>query len=789
MNWISDFVDLDGVNLRELINRFTLSTAEVEDIYEYGTDIKDVVAAKILTVEDHPESKKLHILTVDDGTGSPVQVVCGAPNVHVGMVVPFARVGGIVKGQAIGKAKLAGVDSFGMCCSQRELGISEEHGGLMELPQDSVLGRQITDIYPLVDTIFEVDNKSLTNRPDLWGHYGIAREIAALTGRQLKPIDQADTKAYESLPPVAVAVADGDKCRRYTSVIIKNIKEHVSPVPMQIRLTYCGMRPLNLLADLTNYIMLEIGQPMHAFDYKLVNGINVRTFDKPFEFETLDNTVRNIPADTLMICDAKGEPVCIAGIMGGLATAINDDTDTVLLESATFDGVSIRKVSTALGHRTEASARYEKELDPELNPIGIRRFIKLVSEIDVGAEVAASVTDVYPKPYPTIKLSLAMAYIDKYTGIAIDNDTILNTLIALGFNATLDNDAFSVTVPSWRATKDVSINADMIEEITRIYGYDNFEIKTTSAPLCPVRHSMEREDEYAAKLFLAREQGLHEVHSYLWYNNKVNKELGIEVPDNVKIRNSVSPDTGMLRGYLAPTLLQFAQVNKAHSAEFGLFEIGKAIKGMRADNTCNERKVLGILSAAKGKSEKDVFYRVKTAVEGWMKYAKNITPSYQAIGDEQSLSWVHPYNSLTIMVEGKAVGYITSLHPTIKANLDKKLSVTVAELDFDTIAAMEPKPVEYRELSRFPGVDIDLSLLVDKDIPYAQLDEKLSTLSIPHLLRYSLVDVYDDATDDKKSITARFYFGSMEKTLSGDEVESATQAILSALNSMGITLR
>ncbi len=364
MNWINDFVDLKGLDIPALIQRFTLSTAEVEDVYEMGRDLRGVVAGRILSVENHPDSKKLHLLKVDGGD-KIYDVVCGAPNVWEGLIVPFVKEGGMVGGQEIGMAKLAGYESHGMCCSEKELGISADHSGLMELPEDTPVGRDITELYGIIDTVFEVDNKSLTNRPDLWGHYGIAREFAALSGRELKPLETVSLEQFDGLDPVDIDVQDKELCYRYTGLKVRNITKKVSPVDMRIRLFYCGSRAINLLADLTNYLMLEMGQPMHAFDCAKVDSIRVKRFDAPFTFTTLDGAERKVDENTLMICTGD-TPVAVAGIMGGLDSEIEDDTDSLLLESANFDAASVRKSSTRLGLRTDASMRYEKTLDPEM---------------------------------------------------------------------------------------------------------------------------------------------------------------------------------------------------------------------------------------------------------------------------------------------------------------------------------------------------------------------------------------------------------------------------------------
>ena len=343
MNWIRDFVDLDGLDIDALIHRFTLSTAEVEAVFHYGRETSTVVIAQIVSIENHPNSKKLHLLKVDAGD-AVYDCVCGAPNVREGMKVAFAKEGSCVNGFAISKATVAGYDSYGMCCSEAELGISADNSGIMEITDDYPLGTDLKSVYDIEDTVFEVDNKSLTNRPDLWGHYGIAREFAALTGNPLKPVDRVDVSVYSELPPVQIDIQDTEHCYRYSGMKVDNVTVHTSPVNMRIRLFYCGSRAINLLADLTNYLMMELGQPMHAFDRRKVDCVEIKRFDEPFKFKTLDDNERTIDENTLMIC-SNGEPVAIAGIMGGLDSEIEDDTTSLLLESAHFDGICIRNSS------------------------------------------------------------------------------------------------------------------------------------------------------------------------------------------------------------------------------------------------------------------------------------------------------------------------------------------------------------------------------------------------------------------------------------------------------------
>ncbi|MBQ3214278.1 MAG: phenylalanine--tRNA ligase subunit beta, partial [Clostridia bacterium] len=384
INWIKDFLDLDGINIEEAISKFTMSVAEVEGIEYKGKDIEGVVTAKILDVQPVPNSKKLHLLKVDAGNET-LQIVCGAPNVRVGLITALAKVGSKLGEITIGQAKLAGIDSYGMCCGGDEIGISDDHSGIVELDENTPIGVDIKSVLQMEDIVFEVDNKSLTNRPDLWGHYGIAREFAALTGRKLKELPIQNQSDFKSLKKVNVEVSSVS-CNRYTSACMENITKKQSSLNMQIRLFYCGMRGINLLADVTNYVMLELGQPMHAFDNSIVDNIQVYDLKEDTTFKTLDGADRNLQKGSMVIA-TNNTPVALAGIMGGENSEITDNTTSVLIESANFDAYKVRTTATSLGMRTEASARYEKSLDPELTMTALLRYVYLLKSIDGGIEV------------------------------------------------------------------------------------------------------------------------------------------------------------------------------------------------------------------------------------------------------------------------------------------------------------------------------------------------------------------------------------------------------------------
>ncbi|MBQ3987340.1 MAG: phenylalanine--tRNA ligase subunit beta, partial [Ruminococcus sp.] len=509
----------------------------------------------------------------------------------------------------IAPRKLAGYTSNGMCCGEAEIGISDDNSGIMEITDDIPNGTDLKTVYEIDDIVFEVDNKSLTNRPDLWGHYGIAREFAALAGRPLKPLDTEDLSAYDALKKVDLKIED-PLCYRYSCLQVENIKRSVSPVNMRIRLYYCGMRAINFLADLTNYLMLEMGQPMHAFDSRKVEKIRIKRFDAPFEFQTLDGVKRHVDENTLMICN-DNTPVAIAGIMGGLDSEIVEDTTTLTLESATFDAASIRKSTVRLAHRTDASMRYEKSLDPEMTNVAIARFLNLLKKYDNEVQVVSALTDETAFRYDTVELNFDKSFVNRYTGIEIDNGTIVKTLESLGFAVREENGVFDVVVPTWRATKDVTMKADIIEEITRIYGYDNFAVHTTRSPLYPVRMDEVKRNEEKIKDILVKRYNLHELHSYVWAYNDELKNLGIEVEDNIKLLNATNPNIETIRRTMIPTQLCQVKTNVGYAPEFGIFEIGRVVDGVDSDNLCVEHKKLAVTLYSKTAEIRDLYFKLR----------------------------------------------------------------------------------------------------------------------------------------------------------------------------------
>ena len=781
MNWISDYVDFTGLDKLDLIHRFSLSNAEVEnEIFLKGQDLKGVVCAEIKSVEAHPESEKLHLLKVDIGEPDLVDVVCGAPNVRVGMKTAFAKVGAQIGDITIAPRKLAGYTSNGMCCSEKEIGISDDNSGIMDITDDIQNGTDLKDVYAIEDIVFEVDNKSLTNRPDLWGHYGIAREFAALAGRPLKPLDTVDLHAYDNLPKVDMKIED-PLCQRYSCLQVENIHTNVSPVNMRIRLYYCGMRAINFLADLTNYLMLEMGQPMHAFDSRKVEKIRIKRFPEPFTFQTLDGVERNIDENTLMICN-DNTPVAIAGIMGGLDSEIVEDTTTLTLESATFDAASVRKSTVRLAHRTDASMRYEKCLDPEMTVPAIARFVKLLTDTDKTARVVSSLTDDYAYHYPPVTLEFDKAYLDRYTGIDIPNDTVVKTLQSLGFGVKADGDRFSVDVPSYRATKDVTIKADLVEEITRIYGYDNFDVHTAQAPLYPVRMSEEKTVEDKIKDILVKRFSLYELHSYVWAYYDDYKALGIEVEDNIKLINATNPNIETIRKSIVPTQLCQVRTNTAFAPDFGVFEIGRTVDGLDENNLCVEHKKLCVTLFSKTKSAETLYFELAKMLSVLADDVKHKSLAFAPM--TASHSYQHPRNLNAVSCDGVTFGEIGLVHPAVSKKIDKKAAIVYAEIDVQAFAQIADAGIHYKEPSRFPGMEIDLSFVSET---FAPIGKAIEAADSPLIQKVEVVDTYRDAAG--KSITTRLTFSHPEKTLTRDEVMGVVDEIIATLAKENIALK
>ena len=790
LNWIKEYVNLDGIEVDELVKRFGLSTAEVEGVEYKGKQLENIVVAKILSVENHPESKKLHILKVDDGTGEPVQVVCGAPNVRVGLKTYFARVGGNVNGMKIGPAKLAGIESFGMCCGGNELGIEADTSGIVELDDSLLVGTNIKDILPVEDVIIEVDNKSLTNRPDLWGHYGIAREFATIFKRELKPLELEDLTQYNNLPKLNIKV-ETENCYRYCGLTVNNVISKVSPNLIKLRLNYCGMRDINLLADMTNYLMLEIGQPMHAFDNSIVKGITVVETSEPVEMETLEHEKHIIEKESMVICDENRTPVAIAGVKGGLKSGISEETNSLLLESACFNCVSIRKTSRKIGLITDASQRYEKSLDPEMCSVAIQRLVHLLRVAEPRIQVSSSLTDVYNYHYPKHEIVIDTDFLTRRGGVKLELNSVVDTLTRLGFDVEildLVKEEIRVSVPSWRNTKDVSIKEDLVEELFRMYGYDNISSQPMEMPLQPVDQIPTHTVEYQIKHTLASLFGLNEVHSYVWNYADYNKSVGIEQTSVVNLMDSSLSGQSGIRSALAPTIIKFADENKNKLSDISIFEIGRVADELDANNLVVEKKKLAVVLASENETEKELYFKLKDIVCHIANHNVNINVEFTGKNENKLY---HPVNSCTVSSGETVLGEMGILHPVIAKNIDKRKNFAVLELDIEKMLECEKSTFKVQLTSKFQSVSLDFNFVADKSMPYGIIEKELSSFRASYILEHSLKDIYinEETLPGKISYTINYIITPKDRTLESSDIEKFSMRLIDTMKRIGVELR
>ena len=785
LNWLRDYVEISKDDEQLLIDKLTTTTSELENVEYKGREIKDVVVGQILSVEKHPNSERLHLLKLNVGSET-LDIVCGAPNVRVGLKVPVVKVGGSVIGAHIKASKVAGYMSNGMCCGASELGLEVDSAGLLELDDNAEVGADVVELLNIYDTVLEIDNKSITNRPDLWGHYGFAREVSAILKHPLKALPVVDLHKFDNLPPLNVRVLEDKICQRYSAIRVENISKNESPLYIKQRLMYCDMRPINLLADLTNYVMLEVGQPMHAFDGKKVKGIVVKALDKETEFVTLDNQTNKLPVGSLVIADEIGTPTAVAGVMGGLDSEIEADTNSLVLESACFKAGDIRRTAAAIGHRTDSSNRYEKTLDPENCEIASARYIRLLSEIDKDAKVVSKFTDVYNYHYPKREIVLAQSLVDKYIGKHIDQDQIVDILTRLCFGVKVDKENYIVEVPSYRATKDITIPADLVEEIARMYGYCNIEDTPYKADIIPARNNIYHEDVYNTKTYLSNAKKFSEVHSYVFKNKEFIKLLNLPDQDNIKIIGSLMSANNELRNELLYSLLEFSFENMKSYDEAKIYEIGASFQGLKADGLVDEKNHL-VLSYVSAKAEMtDMYKEMARTIMSLVGYLKNQEVRFETAHSQLS----HPKYCVDIYVNNDKIGTLAVLHPKYTTSCVKKVNLVYAVIDMNLLSSLDVPAIKQTEISKYQPVYIDISFLVDAQKPFGDVKQAIDNIPNKLLTRIELVEVYQDARlGNEKSITVRFHLSSTQKTLTSEDIKKFSDRMIKELNKVGIKNR
>ena len=756
--------DIDWLNIWET---FTLRTAEVENVTKKGNLFDQVVVAEIKECIDHPDSDHMHVLKVDCGEKELIQVVCGAPNVRVGLKTAYVKVGGHIDGMEIKARPLRGILSNGMCCSGRELGISEDHDGILDLPKEWQNGEEIKKYLPIEDIIVEIDNKSLTNRPDLWGHYGIAREICAITNHELLPLDILEI--VNDKKDLNIVIKDDNLCYRYTGLKIENIKNNQTPLDMQIFLYYVGMRSISLLVDLTNYLMMELGQPMHAFDARVVKNIEVGLANDKDIFTTLDGETRNLTKDMLMIKNGN-QYFGIAGVMGGLDSEILPDTTSVFLESACFNAASIRRCAAKLGLRTEASARYEKSLDPNMTDLAIKRLAYLLKEQNPDMQITSNLTDIYPNKLEEAQIILDKKTLAIYMGRVLEDEVVKNILEKLGFKVEVEKDDYDITVPTFRATKDVKIKEDVIEEIARIYGLENFIPKPLKLDLTVTEHETIYNQEYEVKRLLAMKYNMHEVHSYIWYDTETLKELNIE-KKNVSILGKES--NHILRDDLSLSLMNIVRENFKNYNHFKIFEIGTIIQ-----NNENKR-ILSIILADQEKNLEQIYQEAKEIVKYLFKVLKREEITFSDNINE------FKYNNESlgkiISIENNKIGVLNVLNKSYTNKLSKKKAIVTIDIDFDKYTQLKKREKLAKEISKYPEVQLNYTIILNNK-KYIDLKQILNQFPSKLIKNYRLVEVYGN------KYLIRYTLGSNNKTLEQKDLQTFQERFIKHIKDQGLQI-
>ncbi|TNF29311.1 MAG: phenylalanine--tRNA ligase subunit beta [Deltaproteobacteria bacterium] len=781
-NWLGRHVDLTGVDLDALAKRFTLAVAELEGVHHVGAELDEhVVVGHVLEVHAI-EGKHVRVTQVDTGAHGVRTIICGAPNVAVGQDVVVALPGARFGDFEIAVATVAGVESHGMIASEKELGIGDEHAaGILVLTDAPAPGTRFSEAYPVVDTLFEVDNKSLTHRPDLWGHRGIAREVAALLGRELKAQDLDIT--YTDDRPLTIRVDDLAACPRYSAVCLDGVHTAPSPLWLRLLLQRVGTRAINNLVDATNFVMLDLGNPLHAFDRRQIAGdaIVVRRAAAGERFTTLDGAEHEVGPDDLLIADAE-RGVALAGVMGGENSEIKDDTTAMVLEAANFDAATIRVTAQRLGIRTESSARFEKSLDPHLVGDASRAFCRLVLDLCPEARVTSAFMDVAaPYAEPT-HIRLPVSLVERRLGAALGAARIREILTGLAFAVSEPEPGiFDVVVPSWRATKDIGIKEDLIEEVGRIHGYDNITPEPPQVKLIRPDANARKRFEHAARAYLTQSAGLDELQTYSFDFEPLLSRIGYAPEARLELANPISAEMPAMRRSLVPALLGAAEKNTRGFDELRFFEIGRVFHPREGELAAQPVMLGGLVAALDGDGTAATFFELRDALAGLAKAIDRAPLTVR--GGGVSWPWAHPVRQATLSLGDTVIGHIAEVHPAVATKLELRQQAAIFELDLDAWRQSAPTPPSYRPLPRFPSVFRDFAVLVGRDVPAGDVQAAIAAASPDRIADVAFQSIYTGAgvPEGEKSLAWSVTLRHPERTLAEPEVREVEAAVWASL--------
>ncbi len=799
LSWIRQYVDLpEDLSIARLSHDLTMRTVEVEGATNPADAVQGIVLGVITDIQDHPQADMLKVCAVDVGQDAPATIVCGGSNIYVGMrgavALPGAQVRWHGEGEpvTIKSTKLRGVKSDGMICAAGELDLDElfpaaDDHAVMDLKDFlGQPGDALGEVLQLDDIILEIDNKSLTNRPDLWGHYGLARELAAIYRRELKPLPRFTRP--EGLPEYPVTIENQKRCRRYAGIVYEGVHNHPSPYWLQLALWKTGIRPLGSLVDMTNYVMLAVGQPTHGFDRDHVEKEIIIRNAKPGETLTLlDGETLKLTPEDLMICDSL-EPIALGGIMGGAKDSILPTTKDMILEIANFEPISIRRSASRFQVRTESANRNEKGLDTQRMDQAMAVADELIKQLFPESRMVAF-TDNYPVKTACPQIQVRLDWLVTRLGRQITASEVSDMLKPLGFQVAQENDLLQVAVPSWRATGDVDLPDDVLEEIARMIGYNQFDfippqVKLTSAVRQPAMQLERKLREY-----LAFQGGMQEVYTYPWVDRHYLEAAGISEADCLMLSTPPSPDTACLRPSLLPAMLEVSAQNLRYLDDFRVFELAQVFR-QGASHPSEEGETLPIQRRALGTAlvgtDAALLFRQAKGVLEALPRAVMTEPLTFAQVDKPA--WADPKAWLNILSGEQVIGAfgVISLKASRLAGI-KRAAVVVMELDVDALSPLPSRSNVYHRLPLFPLVEQDFSVLLDEKTSWEEIRKSLekSVSSIDFIEEYRGKQI----PDGKKSVMFRVHFGSDEGTLTSQQIEEKMNTIIKRLGKLGGEVR
>jgi phenylalanyl-tRNA synthetase beta chain len=803
--WLARHVDLDGIDAMQLASDLTLSTAEVEGVERFAPQLSDVVVGHVVDCSRHPEADKLSLCQVDvgrAGDGTPLSIVCGAPNIATGQKVAVATVGTVLPGDfKIKKSKIRGAESRGMICSVRELDIGDEHDGIWVLADDAATGESVATALGLEDWVIEIDNKSLTHRPDLWGHRGIAGEIAAIYKRELRSLDCSLPATSDGTPfPVHV---ESPACSRYLGLLIEGARAEPSPDWLRWLLLAVGQRPIDVIVDLSNFVMLDLGQPNHTFDASRLSedGIRVRMARAKESITTLDGEQRELGTSDLLICSGD-DPVALAGIMGGEESKVGEDTSRLLLEVATFDAATTRRTSTRLGLRTDSSSRFEKGLDPTLPMAAAGHFARLLQALQPEVSLPAPISDAGEWQDPAHALVLRPERVRKALGADIPDDAIADILTRLRFTVTSNSDGTQqVSVPSARATKDITIEQDLIEEVGRIHRYGSIPEQNMQATVAPPRVDVRRELVRRIQDRLSGSARFHEVLSYSFISDAILERLGESNEPHVAVRNPMAQDEARVRRSVLPSLLDRLEANRRHAADVRLFEIGKGYRPQRGDEPQEVHQLALAWSSApeavRERFDSARFPQLFGVITDLLASLGVSTPAWRPAEPGEAPAWAHPGHCLVAHLDRHDVplAVVANIEPGLARAVglaDELTSDTaVAEVSIDELLTTDRHTRPYRPIPRYPDVKLDVAVDLSEETRAAALVAVIEKAGKGQVAGCELFDIYrgENVANGRKSLAYHVLLRSQTKTLSDKDQAKFLTRLEKGLEALDARLR